>query len=103
MPNRVSKLFRQIEKFETNDYNDIRRLADIYEKWSKWNKNKETIEVIKSKEFDTVIVVHHLFDDFIEVTDGWEFIKEIKYFLRNYGVQSRECLKYMLDFWEKEI
>lgn len=103
MPNRISRLFRKIESFEINDYKDIRKLADIFEEWTRWNRSPETIEVIKSNEFDTIIVVHNLFDDFIKVTDSWEFIKDVKYFLQEYGTESKEYLNYMLDFWEEEI
>ena len=103
MPNRISRLFKNITmNYEIDDYDDIRKLADYFEKWVEWNKSKETIEVMKSNKFPVIIVVHHLYNE-IKVSDGYEFTKDIKHFLQDYASNSIEDLEYMLDFWEKII
>lgn len=104
MPNRISRLFKNITmKYDCNDYNSIKELVEDYQEWLVWNKTYETIEVIESKQFEGVIVIIHRFFDIIKISDGSEFIKDIKYLLQMYASNSTEDLEYMLDFWENKI
>lgn len=102
MSDRMTELLFNLS-IDYNNFNQIHRLASDFEQWCWENKNPETIEVIKSKHFDTIIVVHHLFDDEIRVIDGWEFIKDVKYLLKQYSMNSNEDLEYVLNFWEEKI
>lgn len=81
----------------------IELLAKYFKEWCLWNKKHEDIEVRKSEKFPIIIVVHELFDDYIKATDAWDFIRDVKFFLRSYGEQSEEDYKYMIDFWEDKI
>lgn len=88
------------------DYDDIKivkQLAKDFQEWCRWNKSYEIIEVIESKEFETIVVIHQLFDDYIKVTDSWEFIRDVKYFLKAYSDQSKEDCIYMITFWEEKV
>ena len=102
MSNRMSKLLFNLN-IDYNDFNQIHQLALDFEQWCWENKSYETIEVMESKHFDTIIVVHQLFDDEIRVIDGWEFIKDVKYLLKQYSMHSNEDLEYVLNFWGKKI
>lgn len=101
MSDRMTKLLFNLN-VDYNDFNQIHQLALDFEEWCWCNKSYETIEVRKSKHFDAIIVVHELFHE-TRVIDGWEFIKDIKYILKEYSMQSKEDLEYVLDFWENKV
>lgn len=97
----ISELLLEIN-IDGNDIEQVRKLANDYTEWCNWNKNYNTIEVKESNEFDVIIVVHDLFD-FVKVTDGWEMVSDIKYFLRSYALQSEEDCRYLVDFWKNKV
>lgn len=100
--NKISKLFRKMN-LDYNDYEVVKQLAEDFREWCMWNKAIIDIEVIQSQKFDTIVVIHELFSDYTKVTDGWEFISDVKYFLKEYALNSEEDLKYMIDFWEEKL
>lgn len=102
MPNRISRLFKKMNKLDLDNIDTVEQLANDYLEWCKWNKAYEEIEIFESKKFESIIVVHSFFD-ILKAEDGWEFLNDIKYLLQEYGTNSKEDLKYMLDFWENKI
>lgn len=97
----ISELLLEIN-IDGDDIEQVRKLANDYTEWCNWNKNYNAIEVKESNEFDVIIVVHDLFD-FVKVTDGWEMVSDIKYFLRSYALQSEEDCRYLVDFWKNKV
>ena len=93
-------LFNKMSTIDYKDIESIEKLAMAYMIWSEYNKGSEKIEVIESRKFDEIIVVHRLYD-FVKVCDGWEFIKDVKYFLKEYAEMSHSDKAYLLAFWEK--
>lgn len=97
------EFFNKVFFLDGNDIEIVKKLAIYYEEWCYWNKSRETIEVRESEEFSTIIVVHQLFDNYIKVCNGWEFVSDIKYFLKEYSNQTKEDYEYMLNFWEDKV
>ena len=100
--NRIQKLFKKLN-LDYDDYEVVKQLAEDFKEWCMWNKAIEDIEVIQSQKFDTIVVIHELFTNYTKVADGWEFISDVKYFLKEYASNSKEDLNYMLEFWEEKI
>ena len=102
MPNRISRLFKKMNNLDLDNIDTVEQLANDYLEWCEWNKTYEEIEIFESEKFESIIVVHSFFN-ILKAEDGWEFLSDIKYLLQEYGTNSPEDLKYMLDFWENKI
>lgn len=102
MPNEISRLFRKFNELDMDNIDTVNQIAEDFLEWIEWNKGYETIEIFESKKFESVIVIHSFFD-ILKAEDGWEFIKDIKYLLQQYAINSKEDLRYMLDFWNDKL
>lgn len=100
--NNWDKFCKKFNKLDMDKEQDVKKLSNIYKKWTKWNKGDCTIEILKSFEFDKIIVLHNLFMD-TKYEDSWEFLDDILYILDMYSEESEENWKNMNDFWNKEL
>ena len=100
--NNWDKFCKKFNKLDMEKEQDVKKLSNIYKKWTKWNKGDCTIEILKSFEFDKIIVLHNLFMD-TKYEDSWEFLDDILYILDMYSEESEENWKNMEDFWNKEL
>lgn len=103
------KIMNEEDKFFTNVFNnldmdssfEVQKLAINFRKWAKWNKAKVTIEVLESYEFNTIVVVHNMFDE-IHICDSWQFLKDIVEVLSEYA-DTDDRWEYMTYFWNNEV
>lgn len=100
--NNWDKFCKKFNKLDMEKEQDVKKLSNIYKKWTKWNKGDCTIEILKSFEFDKIIVLHNLFMD-TKYEDSWEFLDDILYILDMYSEESEENWKNMEEFWNKEL
>ncbi len=100
--NNWDKFCKKFNKLDMEKKQDVEKLSNIYRKWTKWNKGDCTIEILKSFEFDKIIVLHNLFMD-TKYEDSWEFLDDILYILDMYSEESEENWKNMNEFWSKEL
>lgn len=100
--NNWDKFCKKFNKLDMEKEQDVKKLSKIYKKWTKWNKGDCTIEILKSFEFDKIIVLHNLFMD-TKYEDSWEFLDDILYILDMYSEESEENWKNMNEFWNKEL
>lgn len=100
--NNWDKFCKKFNKLDMEKEQDVEKLSNIYKKWTKWNKGNCTIEILKSFEFDKIIILHNLFMD-TKYEDSWEFLDDILYILDMYSEESEENWKNMNEFWSKEL
>ena len=100
--NNWDKFCKKFNKLDMEKEQDVEKLSNIYKKWAKWNKGNCTIEILKSFEFDKIIILHNLFMD-TKYEDSWEFLDDILYILDMYSEESEENWKNMNEFWNKEL
>jgi len=94
-----------LEQFHNIDMDNIKKvelLAKNFMEWCRWNKSYETIEVIKPKNFVTIIVVHNLWESHLSIYNSWDFLKDVIYFLDEYA-DNDDNYNYMFDFWNNKL
>lgn len=97
-----NKFCNKFKKLDMDNSFDVQLLAIAFRKWVEWNKGRCTIEILQSFEFDTIIVLHDLFED-SKFEDSCEFLDDVIYILDLYSCESDEDWEYMIDFWCNQI
>ena len=88
------------------DYDNItivKKLAEYYVEWCRLNKSYESVEVLKPKHFKTIVVIHNMYDNCLKTIDSWEFVSDVKYFLKLYSNESDENYEFMMNFWKNKV
>lgn len=94
--------FKQFNNIDMDNIEKVQLLAENFVEWCKWNKSYETIEVIKPKNFDAIIVIHNLWGNKLSIYDSWDFIKDVIYFLDEYS-DNDDNYNYMFNFWNDKL
>lgn len=93
---------KQFNDIDMDDIKKVELLAKNFVEWCRWNKSYETIEVIKPKNFVTIVVIHNLCECQLRICDSWDFLNDIIYLLDEYS-DNDENYDYMFNFWNKKL
>ena len=93
---------KQFNDIDMDDIEKVKLLADNFMEWCRWNKSYETIEVIKPKNFVTIIVIHNLWERHLSIYNSWDFLKDVIYFLEEYS-DNDDNYDYMFNFWNDKL
>ena len=107
MQKKLDNLFHEMRLIDMDNIWAVSLFAMNFEKWVKWNKGEVDIEIIELKKFNTIVVVHDIFDH-IDIGDAWEFQKSAINCLKEYIKEEDEELRKIYEcdvygFWHNKL